>query len=115
MKKNQIKTFAKKSYKNDRLDPKLVDMIADHLNRQSLKQYIRLLRQEESKKQVIVTSPKSLTDADKKQLQSQFPKKEIIYIYDPEIISGIRIADKDTEYETSLNQTFSDIIRFLEN
>ena len=61
----------------------------------------------------MVTSPKSLTESDKKRLQSQFPGKKFIYILDPEMISGIRVVDKDTEFETSLNQTFNDIIRFL--
>ena len=78
--KKQIKILVAKSYKNNQLDPKIVSMIADRLNRQSLKQYIRLLKQEEGKKQVIVTSPKSLTDIDKKKLQSQFPGKKFIYI-----------------------------------
>ena|SRR3989344_3295464 len=112
--KKRIKILAAKSYKNNQLDPKIVSLIADHLNRQSLKQYIRMLKQEEGKKQVIVTSPKSLTDLDKKKLQGQFPGKKFIYIFDPEMISGIRVVDKDTEFETSLNQTFNDIIRYLD-
>src|SRR5262245_38133878 len=111
--KKQIKLLASQSYKNNKLDPKIVESIADKLNRQSLKQYIRLLKQEENKKQVIVTSPKSLTESDKKRLQSQFPNKKIIYILDPEMMGGIRIVDKDTEFESSINQTFNDIIRFL--
>ena len=111
--KKQIKTLAAQSYKNNKLDPKIVEMIADRLNRQSLKQYIRLLKQEEGKKQVVVTSPKSLAESDMKKLQSQFPDKKIIYILDPEMMSGIRIVDKDIEFESSINQTFNDIIRFL--
>jgi len=113
--KKQIQKLVLESYKNNQLDPKIVAMIADRMNRQSLKQYINLLKQEESKKQVVITSPKSLTDTDKRKLQGQFPGKKFIYIMDPEMISGIRIVDKDMEYETSLSQTFSDIIRFLED
>src|SRR5688572_2245829 len=113
--KKQIQKLVLESYsKNNQLDAKVVDMIADRMNRQSLKQYIHLLKQEETKKQVIITSPKSLSESDKKKLAGEFPGKKIIYIMDPEMISGIRIIDKDTEYETSLNQTFNDIIRFLE-
>ena len=111
--KKQIKTLVAQSYKNNKLDPKIVEMITDRFNRQSLKQYIRFLKQEEGKKQVVVTSPKSLTGSDMKKLQSQFPNKKIIYILDPEMVSGIRIVDKDTEFESSINQTFNDIIRFL--
>ena len=112
--KKQIQKLVLESYKGGQLDSKIVAMIADKMNRQSLKQYINLLKQEESKKQVMITSPKSLSESDKKKLHSQFPGKKIIYVLDPEMISGIRIVDKDTEYETSLNQTFNDIIRFLE-
>jgi F0F1-type ATP synthase delta subunit len=113
--KKHIQKLVLESYnKHNLLDAKTVDMIADMMNRQSLKQYIHLLKQEENKKQVIITSPKALTTDDKKKLETQFPGKKIIYVLDPEMISGIRIIDKDTEYETSLNQTFNDIIRFLE-
>ena len=113
--KKQIQKLVLQSYKNNQLDPKVVAMIADKMNRQSLKQYINLLKQEETKKQVMITSPKSLSESDKKKLQGQFPGKKFIYILDPEMISGIRIVDKDTEYETSLSQTFNDIIKFLED
>ena len=113
--KKQLKQLVLQSYKNNQLDAKVVAMIADKMNRQSLKQYLHLLRQEENKKQVMITSPTGLSDTDKKKLQGQFPGKKFIYILDPEMISGIRIVDKDMEYETSLNQTFNDIIRFLEN
>lgn len=111
--KKQIKKLVLHSYKNNQLDAKIVGAIADRMNRQSLKQYINLLRQEENKKQVIITSPKSLSASDMQKLKGQFPGKKFIYIIDPEMISGIRIVDKDTEYETSLSQTFNDIIRFL--
>jgi len=111
--KKYIKNLVEKSYNNDKLDAKTVSFISDQLNRQTLKQYIRSLKNEEGKKQVIVTSPKSLSEIDKKKIQSQFRGKKIIYVLDPEMLGGIKIADKDTEFETSLNQTFSDIIRFL--
>src|SRR5258705_8325278 len=113
--KKQIQKLVLQSYKNNQLDGKVVAMIADRMNRQSLKQYIHLLKQTEKKKQVIITSPKSLTTADMKKLEGQFPGKKFIYILDPEMINGIRISDKDNEYETSLKQTFNDIIRFLED
>jgi len=103
------------SYNKGQLDTKAVEMIADHMNRQSLKQYISLLKQEEKKKQVIVTSPKSLTADDLKLVQAQFPDKKIICVLDPEMINGIQIMDKDTEYEINLNKTFHDIIGYLSN
>lgn len=111
--KHQLNMLVTASYKNELLDPKIVELIADHLNRQSLKQYIHLLKTEEKKKQIIITSPKSLTDAEKKIVTQEFPKKNIIYILDPSMLGGIRIADKESVYDMSLKQTFHDIIRHL--
>ncbi|HEX8932269.1 MAG TPA: F0F1 ATP synthase subunit delta, partial [Patescibacteria group bacterium] len=101
------------SYKDDQLDAKTVSLIADHMNRQTLKQYISLLKQGENRKQVIITSPQALSEKDKKTLQELFPKKKIIYILDPEMINGIQVTDNDDQYEVNLNQTFHAIIDHL--
>jgi F0F1-type ATP synthase delta subunit len=113
--KSKIKDLVKASYKNGQLDPDTVSTIADHFNRHSLKEYIKLIKQEEGAKQVVVTSPKVLTDTDRTMIQNQFPDKKIIYILDPEMISGIKIVDKDVEYEISLKRTFNDIIDHINN
>ena len=112
-KKTRLQKLVIQSYKGDELDPKTVEMIADHMNRETLKQYISLLKHEEKKKQVIITSPKSLKEADKSILKDLFPKKKIVYILDPEMINGIQITDDDNEYEVNLNRTFHDIINHL--
>ena len=114
-KKKQLQKFITQSYKGGNLDSKTVNMIADHMNRQTLKQYLNLLKREEGKKQVTITSPKSIQETDKKALQNLFPNKKIIYILDPEMINGIQITDNDSEYEVNLNQTFNDIINHLSN
>jgi len=115
MKKINLKNVVKQSYDGTQLDSKTVAILADHMNRQTLKQYISLLKQEEKKRQVIITSPKSLKETDKKTLQGLFPNKKIIYIMDPEMINGIQITDNDSSYEVNLNQTFNDIIDHLSN
>ena len=112
-KKKKLQELVGESYKGEELDGKTVEMLADHMNRQTLKQYISLLKQNEKKKQVMITSPKSLKEADKKTLQGLFPKKKIIYVMDPEMINGIQITDNDKEYEVNLNRTFHDIIDHL--
>lgn len=111
--KSKLKNLVLESYHNGQLDSKTVELLADHMNRQALKQYISLLKHEENKKQVTITSPKALVEADRKKVQDLFPKKQIIYVLDPAMISGIRIVDRDSEYEVSLNQTFNDIINHL--
>lgn len=108
--KKKLQDLVNESYNGEQLDSKTVAMLADHMNRQTLKQYISLLKQTEKKKQVIITSPKSLSESDKKALQGLFPKKKIIYVLDPEMINGIQITNNDEEYEINLNRTFHDII-----
>ncbi|HSA83256.1 MAG TPA: F0F1 ATP synthase subunit delta [Patescibacteria group bacterium] len=109
-KKKHIQQLVVESYNGDDLDAKTVELIADHMNRQTMKQYISLLKQNEKKKQVIITSPRSLSDADKNNLKKLFPKKKIMYILDPEMINGIQVTDNNQAYDLNLNQTFHDII-----
>ncbi len=111
--KKKLQDLVTESYKGEDLDSKTIEMLADHMNRQTLKQYISLLKQNEKKNQVMITSPKSLKETDKKTLQDLFPKKKIIYVMDPEMINGIQITDNDKEYEINLNRTFHDIIDHL--
>lgn len=111
--KNKIKNLGELSYKNGELDQKTVEAIADKLDRRELKEYIRFLKSEEEKKLIRVTSAKELTDGSRKMIQNRFPDKKVLYSIDPTMINGIRIIEKDNEYEISLNQTFNDIISYL--
>jgi len=111
--KKKLQNLVTESYKEGQLDSETVNMLADHMNRQTLKQYISSLKQTEKKKQVTITSPRSLQEKDKKALQELFPKKKIMYILDPEMINGIQITDNDREFEINLNRTFNDIINHL--
>lgn len=111
--KKTLQTLVNDSYDGDELDGKTLDLLADHMNRQTLKQYISLIKQEEKKRQIVITSPRSLSDVDKKTLQGLFPKKKIMYILDPEMINGIQIVNNDESYEINLNKTFHDIIDHL--
>ena len=110
---NNIKTLAEQSYKDNILDAQTVSYIADHLNRHELKDYIRFLKNEEHKKEVIVTVPKELNEKDKKMITQMFTDKNIIYMIDPKMISGIKITNGDVEYEISLNQMFHDIMNYI--
>ena len=108
--RNTIQGLVVKSYKGESLDPAIVDLIANKLSRRELKQYIKLLKREEHKKEVIVTVPKSMTSEERDMMQKLFTGKKIVYAVDPSMISGIKIVDNDVEYELSLNQILEDII-----
>lgn len=111
MKKNKLKELVEISYDGEKIDEKSVHMIADRLNRHILKRYISLLKQEEKKKMVFVTTPKPITEKEKEKIKSLFPNKKIIEEIDPSMIAGIKIVKDDQAYEMDFNQTFHDIIR----
>lgn len=111
--KSNIKKLIEESYIDGKLDRETVNYIADRLTRNKLKQYIKLLKEEERKKIIFVTTPKPLSTDEKKKIASLFPGKTIVENIDPKMISGIKLVENDEEYEYNLNQTFHDIIRFV--
>jgi F0F1-type ATP synthase delta subunit len=115
MKKQLEELLLKESYKNGLLDEDTVKKISDKLNRNMLKLYIGLLRKEEKKKMIFVTTPKLMSESDRNKIKALFPKKKLIEEIDPTMISGIKIIENDEAYDLDLNQTFHDIIRFVNN
>lgn len=109
----KLKELAKQSYKNGKLDQEAVKYIADRLSRNDLKEYIRLLKQEEMKSQVFVTSAEKLSKEDLAKIQKLYPGMEINHSIDKSMLSGVRIVENNKEYEINLNRTFHDIIGFL--
>jgi F0F1-type ATP synthase delta subunit len=113
--KKQIKKLVEASYIDEKLDEKTVAAISDKLNRKLLKEYIGLLKYEEKKAIIVVTTAKPLIETEREKIKSLFPKKRIVEQIDPEMIGGIKIVENDEEYEMNLNSTFHDIIRFVSN
>jgi F0F1-type ATP synthase delta subunit len=113
--KKQLEELVHASYFDGTLDDATVKKIADKLNRSMLKLYIGMLKQEEKKKMVFVTTPKPLSIKDREKLKSLFPKKKIVEEIDPSMIGGIKIVENDEAYDMDLNRTFHDIIRFVNN
>jgi F0F1-type ATP synthase delta subunit len=108
-----LKKLAEQSYTGNTLNEEIVNKIAVQLSRKDLKNYIKLLKAIESKKEVYITSAAKLTDSDLKRIQSLFPDKKLMCVIDSTMISGIKIVENDEEYEINLNRTFHDIINFL--
>lgn len=113
MKNSKLHQLVLDSYEDGQLDKKTVDTIATQLKRHELKQYVRLLKQDEKKKMVFVTMPTDVTKETQKKIEGLFPGKKIVYEIDPEMISGIKITNNDIEYELSLNQTLHAIMTYL--
>ncbi len=108
-----IKKLVKESYKDGILVEEYVEYIAGKLSRKDLKEYISLLKAEEMKKQVLVTSASELSKEDIAKIQKLYPGMQIVTSIDKSMISGVRIVENNKEYEINLNRTFHDIIGFL--
>jgi F0F1-type ATP synthase delta subunit len=113
MTKAIVKKLVEESYKDGALIPEIVEYIASKLSRKDLKVYIKLLKEEEIKKQVFVTSAEALSKADLEKIKQLYPGKTITSAIDKAMISGVRIVENNKEYEVNLNRTFHDIIGFL--
>jgi F0F1-type ATP synthase delta subunit len=111
--KKKLQKLVELSYVHEKLDPEIVQLIASRLSRHELKQYIKLLKQEEDKKQIFVTSAKPLTNKDKEKIEKRFAGKMVHYSIDPSMLSGIKIVEGDEEYEINLDKTFNYMIQFL--
>jgi len=113
--KKQIEELVEASYKDGKMDEATIKQIADKLNRNMLKMYISLLKQEERKRIIFVTTPKPLSEKDREKIKSLFSKKKIIEEIDPAMIGGIKVIENDEAFEMDINRTFHDIIRFVNN
>ena len=113
--KKQIEELVEASYKDGKMDQATIKQIADKLNRNMLKMYISLLKQEERKRIIFVTTPKPLSEKDREKIKSLFSKKKIVEEIDPAMIGGIKIVENDEAFEMDINRTFHDIIRFVNN
>ena len=113
MNNTKLQELVKQSYSNGQLDKATVETIADHLDRKSLKAFLKLLKREEAKHEVFVTSAKELSKTDKDKLQKLFVEKRLYYFIDTTMISGIKVVENDEEFEVNLNRTFHDIMMFL--
>lgn len=111
--RNNLKQLVTYSYTNGQLDQATVETIADHLDRKTLKEFLKLLKQEEAKNDVLLISAKPLSDEEKGKLAKLFEAKNLLYTVDPKMISGVKVIENNQEYEINLNRTFHDIMVFL--
>ena len=110
MTKKQLKKIAIESYTNGQLNEKKVKKIANFLSRQNLKEYIKILRELEKAKQVIVFVPRLYKNRDiEKQLSNVFGGKKIVFKEDSSLIAGLRVEDNDLTYELSLENTLENL------
>lgn len=114
MTRKQLKELISKSYTRARLDPEKVDAIANALSRQDLKDYIKAIKLQEKKKNVLVALPYLPSDEEKKKIQDMYPGKSVVYDIDPSLMIGLRINDNDTVIDYSVKSTLEHLLEHIE-
>ncbi len=115
MVKNDIKEILKNSVTNGRIDEKKTKKVANTLDRRSLKQYVKILRNFEKSKKVTIDVPATYKDEYTNELAELFPNKTIIIRKDPSLILGIKITSGDDVLELNLKNEFEKLLEHISN
>ena len=111
MDNKSLKQLVIASYTDGVLDKARVEKIAGLLNRKTLKQYIKSLKQAETQNSVFVDLAQDPIELDESMFEKMFPKKKIIYKKNPSLILGARIVDNDTVFEFNLKNNFDKLLK----
>lgn len=109
MRKAYIKKLVHSCYIDGNLDPKHVENVTSLLTHAELKQFVKVLKTEETKKTVTVTSAQKLSIEEQKQLKDLYKGNSIHFQIDPELLTGMRVQNADMIYEQSLKNSLEEI------
>lgn len=110
MTKKQLKNLALQSYTKGLLDEKKVNSAALILTRSQLKQYLKELKNYESKKTVNIKAAHLPTKASQETFLKLFPGKQIVYTVDPTLLVGIQIINNDQVFDLNLKDTLDNLL-----
>lgn len=113
--KRLLKQLVLISYKSGELDNTVVSQIADKLNREDLKQYIRALKMAEKLRNVYIESPFELSKKLTASIKNTFPDKKIVSVKNPSLLVGTKIVYNDDVFEMSLKNSLEAIVENIEN
>lgn len=113
--KNNIKLLATSSYTKNKLDKEKVAKVVKNLTKKELREYIRILKDIESKNTVIAYLPSLSQKSEllERELKKNFSDKKIEFREDNSLIAGIKIIDYDNVYNLNLKNAIDDMILFI--
>jgi F0F1-type ATP synthase delta subunit len=115
MRKKLMKNLIIASFNKDaHLDGTLVATIASHLTRKQLKEYLNALKRYEKKRKLIVDCSFVPTKEQEEMVRKQFPKKQVRFHTDPELLFGVRITDNDIVYDVNLKRTLELLEEYID-
>lgn len=116
MTKKQIKQLILASYTKDKLDQKKVEKVAKFLKKKDLKLYVKGLKNNEKKKEVVIAVPSaSVYNTSKKIFFDAFPGKSITVREDKLLMLGSKVTADDMVYDFSLKKKLEDFLHDIED
>ncbi len=109
MDKKQIAKLVDMSFVDGILDEKSVNKIIGQLDGRELREFLKKLTEQEKMQHVYVDLTFDLHDADKKKFKELFPKRQVVFRKDAELVFGIRITDNDMVYNFNMKDAFDQI------
>lgn len=115
----KVKKIAEQSFVNNKLNPKIVDLVAKKLKRSEIKKYIKALRLLKRKKTIYLILPEIEKNTNQEIsyilnfLKKAYPQKKIEIQKDPSLISGIKVINYDIIYNYNIKNTINSIISHI--
>ena len=113
MTKKEYKELIGISFTKAELNSEVIERIANALTRSELKEYLRLLKLEISRRTVRVTNALPLNKEQQKELEALFSEKKVVYEMDKNLILGTRVLNGDLVYNMNLKQQLSDLETYV--
>lgn len=105
-----MKQLGMASYTDGNLDQVKVEKIAKLLNRKTLKQYIKALKNYEKQNTVYISLSSDVDKDTQDLLKNLFLKKKKVFKKDEDLLLGIKVANNDLIYETSLKNSLDALL-----
>lgn len=115
MNKQLLKQLVLISYRKGELDNETVSQIAEKLDRNQLKLYIKSLKNAEKLRQVYVESPFGIPKETLNEIKNMFPDKKIIMKNNPSLLAGTKITYNDDIFQMNLKNSLDTIVENIEN
>ena len=112
MSKKLVKKLVDYSYKDNKLNSKNVESVAQLLGRCDLNLYIKALKRQERKLSVFIDVPINNVSV-KGKFKGIFPNKKIIWNIESSLMLGVRVIDDDMLFEMNLKNTLDKILSYM--
>jgi len=110
----RIKKIAEGSFINNKLNPKIINLVSKKLKRSELKKYIKALRQIEKKKTIYLILPEITDSKDIEYLLNYlkdfYPDKDVEIQKNPKLIAGLKIINDDLVYEYNVKDALNNLV-----